>query len=135
MKKKLFIFATLLVALGASSLVAANTDWEGKFWGDHEGIWAGTLYDDPLGPAAPHFEGKWSLGDDSEYGKLLADLTYEGHGIYKIIKGVAYDHKGNVVASWEGYFDVNYKPGRAEGKWAELEIDHTGEWYGQRILP
>lgn len=135
MKKTFIVFAALLAALAASSLVAANTDWEGKFWGDHEGIWTGTLYDDPLGPAAPHFEGKWTSADETEYGKLLADLKYEGHGIYTILKGIIYDIKGSEIGTWDGYFDVNIKPGYAEGKWAEFDEDHSGKWQGKRILP
>lgn len=137
MKKILFTFTMLVVALGASSVLAANTNWEGKYWGDHEGIWAGTLFDDPTGPDKPHFEGKWASADEADYGKLFADLKYEGHGIYKVVKGVVYDEKGYLIGTWDGYFDVNYKPGRAEGTWAEIDATSTqqGKWQGKRILP
>lgn len=129
MKKTLLLLAGLSLVFGATSLWA-NTDWHGKFWSEtREGEWKGTLIDivDP-----PRFEGEYSDGEDA--GKCIAELEYEGHGIYKITKGVIYNSDGYVIGKFTGYFDVNIKPGKAEGKW-ELVWGEFGYWEGKRILP
>jgi len=128
MKKSLLIVAVLAVLFGAGS-VWANTDWYGEFWGDSsKGEWKGTLYDD-IRP--PHFDGKWSDGHDA--GKCYAELEYAGHGIYKITKGTLYNSKGYEIGKFDGYFNLNIKPGKAEGEWKTLWGEY-GKWQGKRVL-
>jgi hypothetical protein len=128
MKKSLLLTVGILILVSATGLMA-NTDWHGKFWGDIEGEWKGTLVDkqDP-----PYFEGVWTDGDDK--GKCYAELEYGGHGIYKIVKGVIYNENGYEIGKFGGYFDVNIKPGYAEGEWKTLWGEY-GKWQGKRILP
>ncbi|NLI99407.1 hypothetical protein GX441_12230 [bacterium] len=134
MKKVLLILGVLALVLGASSLSAA-TNWHGKFWGDSEGIWKGTLYDNEQDP--PIFKGKWACEETAEEGTLYAVLDYAGHGIFKIVKGTIYDINGNLIGAWDGYFDQNIKPGYAEGEWKTFDDPdaiHYGKWQGKRIL-
>jgi len=134
MKKALLIVTALALVLGASTLAAANTYWQGKYSSGDQGIWKGTLYDDPTGPAAPHFEGKWASMDVAKQGKMYATLKYDGIGKYKIVKGVLFDEKGNVVGYWDGYFDLTVKPGVAGGSWAWIDGPVNGMWKGQMVL-
>ncbi|MBN2378926.1 hypothetical protein JXM67_03895 [candidate division WOR-3 bacterium] len=131
MKKALLIVGVLTMLVSAGTLMA-KTDWHGKFWGDSEGEWKGTLFGKEQDP--PYFKGEW-VNSDGEYGKLYAVLEYAGHGIYKIEKGIIYDHKGNEIGVWDGYFDENIKPGYAEGTWSLPHSKQIGKWQGQRILP
>lgn len=125
--KKLLLFTGILTVLASAGSLWANTDWYGKFWGDLEGEWKGTICDtqDP-----PYFKGVWT--DGQQEGTLYADLEYAGHWVYKIVKGVIYDSEGNHIGYWDGYFDANIKPGYAEGKWWLVDVDAKGYWQGQR---
>lgn len=123
MKKALLLITAITLLASATGLVA-NTDWHGKFWGDREGEWKGTLYD-LVKP--PHFEGVWNDGQDE--GKCYAELEYAGHGVYKIVEGIIYNSKGYVIGKFDGYFDVNIKPGLAEGEWS-LVWGESGEFKG-----
>jgi len=130
MTKKILIILAILT-IGATGLMA-KTDWHGKFWGDFEGEWKGTLYGNEQDP--PIFKGKWASEETGEEGTLFAGLEYCGHGIYKIVKGVIYDREGNEIGWWDGYFDENIKPGYAEGRWAHFDSFRIGKWQGKRIL-
>ncbi len=145
MKKILLTVAVLAVALGASSLVAQNTNWSGTYWGDptgtaaYNGIWKGIIYDDPMGPAAPHFEGKWASDNNVDSGTLYATLASNGQGIYKIKKGIIYDQKGIEIGNWVGIFDlVSTDPGLADGEWTitnDPSAIHHGFWKGIQVFP
>jgi hypothetical protein len=144
MKKILLIATAVALVLGASTLAAQNTSWKGTYWGDPTGIdiqgtWNGTIYDNPMGPAKPHFEGKWFSDVNEEYGSLYATLATVGQGIYKVEKGVVYDKKGAVIGSWVGVFDlVATDPGRAEGEWKTFndpDALHHGFWKGVQVFP
>ncbi len=134
MKKILLTVVALALVLGASSLVAANTNWQGKYSSGDQGIWKGTLYDDPTGPAAPHFQGKWTSMDVAKQGTMYATLKYNGAGVYKIVKGVLYNEKGIVIGYWDGYFDLTVKPGKAGGAWAWIDGPALGSWTGKLAL-
>lgn len=126
MKKTLLCAIAVLLLASAASL-QANTDWYGKFWGDAEGEWKGTIYDKekPF-----HFEGVW--GDGHQDGTAYAELAYEGSWLYKIVKGTLYNSEGDVIGGFDGYFDANIKPGYAEGNWWLEFINVKGSWQGQR---
>lgn len=132
MKRTILILTALTILLGASA-VSAATDWHGKFWGDNTGTWKGTLYDNEQDP--PIFKGAWTCEDTGEEGTLYAVLEYAGNGIFKIVTGTIYDSDGNKIGVWDGYFDVNIKPGYAEGSWTLVDVDRCGKWQGSRILP
>lgn len=134
MKKALLIIAALGIVLGASSLVAANTNWTGKYICMDQGIWKGTIYDDPTGPAKPYFKGKWVSMDVNKQGTMYASLKPDGYGNYKIIKGTLYDINGNEVGFWDGYFTLMVKPGHGEGAWAWIDAAYIGKWTGQLAL-
>jgi len=130
MKKSLLLVVGIMLLVSATGLFAA-TEWYGKFWGDAEGEWKGTLYDKEVLP--PCFKGVWT--DGHHEGELYAELEYAGHGVYKIVKGLIFNEYGKEIGKWDGYFDQNIKPGYAEGEWKLLEADLSGKWQGQRVLP
>lgn len=128
MKKALLIVGVLALLVSAGS-VWANTDWHGKFWSDtREGEWKGTLNDEAQDP--PIFKGEWNDGEN--YGKLYAVLEYAGSGIYKIVDSKIINSDGYTIGVFEGFFDVNIKPGNAEGEW-KLCWGEYGKFKGQRI--
>ncbi len=133
MKKTLLIAMALAVTLSASSLAAANTNWQGKYSSGDQGIWKGTIYDNPAG-LKPYFEGKWASVDVARSGKLYATLVHKEAGIYNIVKGIIYDEKGNEIGWWNGYFDLTVKPGAAQGTWAWTGSPFVGSWKGQRVF-
>ncbi len=133
MKKILLTVAALMLMLGAGSLVAANTNWAGTYFCMDQGTWEGTIYDDPTGPTAPHFEGKWTSMDEAKWGTMNASLKSDGLGNYKIVKGVIYDEDGSVVGNWGGTFTVSVDPGYGKGDWTWLWAPYIGSWKGEQV--
>jgi hypothetical protein len=128
MKKALLIIGVLALLVSAGA-VWANTDWHGKFWGEtREGEWKGTIVDEAQDP--PYFTGEWS--DGLSHGKIYAVLEKVSKWEYKIVKSVVYNSKGFAIGKWDGHFDLNVKPGLAEGEWKTLWGEY-GKWKGQRI--
>lgn len=142
MKKTLLIVTGLVLALCASSAIAANTDWAGTYWDPagtaNQGTWTGTLYvDDPSG-IAPYFEGEWVSDFTPEYGTLYATILDDGSGIYTVIKGVIYAMDGTAIGNWTGSFDlISSIPGNASGKWklfSDPSLAHYGLWKGKQVF-
>ena len=129
MKKSLLLVVGIMLLVSATGLFAA-TEWYGKFLGDAEGEWKGTLYDEVRPPC---FKGVWA--DGHHEGELYAELEYAGHGVYKIVKGLIFNEYGKEIGEWEGYFNESIKPGHAEGMWWLIDSHCEGKWEGQRILP
>ncbi len=129
MKKTLLTLAALVLALGATSLMA-NSDWAGTFTGDDTGTWTGTITDqqDP-----PKFNGEWASSVNTDYGTLVGILEYDGAGVYKVLKGKAYDQKGIEIGAWSGTFNVTTDPGHAKGVWSTPDGLQMGAWIGQTV--
>ena len=132
MKKILLTVVALALILGASSLAAANTSWEGKYSCLDAGIWKGTIYDSPIGPK-PYFQGKWVSMTSDKQGTMYASLKPDGFGNYKIVKGILYNEKGVEVSFWNGSFTLMVKPGHGEGAWAWFTAPYIGSWKGQLV--
>lgn len=133
MKKILLTVLALALVLGASSLAAANTNWEGKYSCVDQGVWKGTIYDSPIGPK-PYFSGKWTSVDVNKQGTMYASLQPDGFGNYKIVKGTLYNEKGLIVGYWYGSFTLMVKPGHGEGAWTWVDAPYKGKWVGQLAL-
>lgn len=142
MKKTLLIVTALALTLGASAVLAENTDWAGHYWDPagtaNQGKWTGTLYvDDPSG-TAPYFKGDWASEFTAEYGTVYATILDDGSGIYTVIKGVIYNSDGVAIGNWYGSFDlISSIPGTAEGKWKLFDdpsLAHYGLWSGKQVL-
>lgn len=132
MKKILLIVSMLVLIVGASSsLVAADTKWQGTYFCMDSGVWYGTIHDDPTGPAKPYFEGIWMSADVNKQGTMYASLKPDGVGNYNIVKGTLYGEDGEVAGIWNGYFSLMVKPGHGEGGWAWIDAPYIGTWTGQ----
>jgi hypothetical protein len=130
MKRSILTVVALALVLGAGSLIAADTNWQGTYFCMDQGTWTGTIYDDPTGPDKPHFEGKWVSIDEAKWGTMYATLKSDGLGNYTIVKGTLFNEDGQ-IGTWGGKFSLMTKPGVGKGDWTWFYAPYIGSWEGK----